>query len=77
MAIGHLTRRAKAAKREAAIMENLEETFRAQHARLAKSLQQRVRRHHEKLEALNAIDAGELVNEPGMIKDQCDIDIRK
>ncbi len=77
MSIGHLVRRAKAAKRESAIMESLEEAFRAQHARLAKSLQQRVRRHHEKLDALDAIDAGELVREPGFIKDQCDIDIRK
>jgi ABC-type phosphate transport system auxiliary subunit len=77
MAIGHLVRRANAQKREAAIMEGLEETFRQQYARVAKRLQQRVRRHQEKLEALDAIDAGELVNEPDFIRDQCDIDIRK
>lgn len=77
MAIGYLVRRAKAAKREADIFEGLEETFRAQLDRVGRRLQQRVRRHRVKLEALDAIDVGEVVKEPDLIMDQLDVDIRK
>ncbi len=77
MAIGHLVRRVKAQKREADIMEGLEESFRAQLQRVGQRLQQRVRRHREKLEALDAIDVGEIVKEPDLIMDQLDVDIRK